>query len=110
MGGADTVILDVRDVVSAQEKAAARAAVSYYVLTRRVLVRVSGWACPGQPNVNGGDATVADAPGQAVSDTEAAACLSNCLARSSPEWTIWLCIERRAASASRARRFSSISR
>jgi hypothetical protein len=48
------------------------------------------------------------AAGQTAAGTESIACLSNCTARSSPEWTMWLCMDRRAASASRARRFSSI--
>jgi citrate lyase beta subunit len=46
--------------------------------------------------------------GQTAARTTSIACLSNCVARSSPEWTMWLCMDRRAASASRARRFSSI--
>jgi acyl dehydratase len=49
-----------------------------------------------------------DAAGQTAAGTTSIACLSNCAARSSPEWTMWLCMDRRAASGSRARRFSSI--
>jgi citrate lyase subunit beta/citryl-CoA lyase len=161
--GADAVILDLEDAVSALDKASARTVVARHVFAHRALVRVNGAGTPWHgddlaalagasrpagiilPKTESPDHVAAvatvlgprisvfalletargvrdgglipQAPwtantivvaGQTAARTTSIACLSNCVARSSPEWTMWLCMDRRAASASRARRFSSI--